>query len=67
MSEQADKLREAGYRVVESDEFIKIKPPEAVDDPRASWIEIKRRSDGTLVLFKQRSSTHRQIGAILGC
>lgn len=65
MSEAADKLRAAGYRVVESDAVFKLLPPNA--DPRASWIDVHLKPDGSLLLVKERSALHRQIAAVLGC
>lgn len=65
MASAADKLREAGFRVLEGDGVWKLKAPDAGD--RASWDEVRLNADGTPVLIKARSALHRQIASVLGC
>ena len=64
MSLAADKLRAAGFRVLEGDGVFKVLAP---DEPRGTWHEIRQNADGSLALIKERSALHKQIAAVLGC
>lgn len=59
---EADKLRAAGWEVIDAPNYIRIRWGE---DRDAGYVSISKNADGTLHLVKARSAFHRQIAGIL--
>ena len=63
MSPQAEKLREAGWRVLEGDGVFHVLPPGA--DAQHGWSRVLANAEGNMQLVKERSALHRQIAAVI--
>lgn len=63
-SEQAAKLRAAGWRVLEGGEVFHVLGPG--DNPQHGWEQVLANPDGSMHLVTERSDTHRRIKAVLG-